>query len=73
MWWELYHFSANLLLNQSNNETTTTTTFFGHYTGQLALAGTSSYELGYFVCAKFYCPHALAESQQISERIFKIC
>ena len=38
--------------------------FCGHYTGQPALAGTSSYELEDFVGAKFYCPHALADGNQ---------
>jgi len=35
----------------------------GHYTGQLALASTSSQELDDFVQAKTYCPHALADSR----------
>ena len=38
--------------------------FYGHYTGQLALADSSSQELEDFVGAKFYCPHALADSNQ---------
>ena len=38
--------------------------FYGHYTGQPALASNSSYELEDFVGAKFYCPHALADSNQ---------
>jgi len=37
--------------------------FYGHYTGQPALAGTSSQELD-FVGAKFYIPHALADGNQ---------
>jgi len=37
---------------------------YGHYTGQPALAGTSSYEVEDFVGAKFYCPHALADGNQ---------
>jgi len=36
----------------------------GHYTGQPALAGTSSSELEDSVGAKFYCPHALADGIQ---------
>jgi len=39
---------------------TTTTTVYGHYTGQPALACTSSEELENFVGAKFYSPHASA-------------
>jgi len=46
----------------------TTTTqqppFYGHYTGQPVLAGTSCYELEDFVGAKFSCLHALADSNQ---------
>jgi len=38
--------------------------FYGHYTGQPASAGTSSKELGDIVGAKFYCLHALADSNQ---------
>ena len=38
--------------------------FYDHYTGQPASAGTSSYELEDFVGAKFFCPHALADSNQ---------
>jgi len=38
--------------------------FYGHYTGQPALAGTSSKELEDFVVAKFYCLHALADDNQ---------
>ena len=38
--------------------------FYGHYTGQLALAGTSSYELEDFVGAKFYCLHALDDGNR---------
>ena len=38
--------------------------FYCHYTGQPALAGTSSWELEDFVGAKFYCPHALADGNQ---------
>jgi len=38
--------------------------FYGHYTGQPALASTSSYELEDFVGAKFYCLHALADGNQ---------
>jgi len=44
--------------------TKTTTLFYGHYTGQPALAGTSSEELDDSVRAKFYCPHALADGNQ---------
>jgi len=39
---------------------------YSHYTGQPALAGTSSYELEDFVDAKFYCLHALADGNQYS-------
>jgi len=39
---------------------------YSHYTGQPALAGTSSYELEDFVDAKFYCLHALADGNQHS-------
>jgi len=35
--------------------------FYGYYTGQPALASTPSKELEYFIGAKFYCPHALAD------------
>jgi len=35
--------------------------FYSHYTGQPALAGTSSYELEDFVGTKFHCLHALAD------------
>ena len=38
--------------------------FYNHYTGQPALAGTSSEELGGFVSSKFYCPHALPGGNQ---------
>jgi len=38
--------------------------FCDHYTGQSALAGTSSYELEDFVAAKFQCPRAIANSNQ---------
>ena len=38
--------------------------FCDHYTGQPALAGTSSEELEDFVGANFYCLHALAGSNQ---------
>jgi len=34
------------------------------YTGQPVLAGSSSYELDDFVGAKFYCLHAVADSNQ---------
>jgi len=44
--------------------TTTQPTFYGHYTGQPALAGTSSQELEDFVGAEFCCQHALADSNQ---------
>jgi len=37
--------------------------FYSHYTGQLALAGTSSQELD-FVGEKFYCQHAPADGNQ---------
>jgi len=42
------------------------------YTGQPVLAGSSSYELDDFVGAKFYCLHAVADSNQrirIGEKI----
>jgi len=54
-------------VNCSRNTSTTTPQqppFDGHYTGQPALAGTSSYELEDFVGSEFYCPHALADSKQ---------
>jgi len=38
--------------------------FYRHYTGQLALAGTSSEEMEDFVIAKFNCPHANADGSQ---------
>ena len=38
--------------------------FYGYYKGQPALASTSSEAQGDFVGAKFYCPHALADSNQ---------
>jgi len=37
---------------------------YSHYTGQPVLAETSSSELKDFIGAKFYCPHALANSNQ---------
>ena len=40
---------------------TCTVLFYGHYTGQPALAGTLSSELEEFVEAWFYCPRALAD------------
>ena len=43
---------------------THTPPFYGHYTGQPALAGTSIQELKDFVGAKFCCPPALANSNQ---------
>jgi len=43
---------------------TTQPPFYGHYTGQPALAGTSSQELEDFVGAKFYYPHTLADGNQ---------
>jgi len=42
--------------------------FSGRYTGQPALAGTSSQELEDFVVAKFYCPHALADGKSETVR-----
>jgi len=39
-------------------------TFYGHYTGQPALAGTASKQPEDFVGAKFYGPHALADGNQ---------
>jgi len=36
----------------------------GHYAGQSASAGTSSFKLEDFVGAKFHCPHALADGNQ---------
>jgi len=44
--------------------TTNEPAFYGHYTGQPTLAGTSSYKLEDFVGAKFYCPQALADGNQ---------
>ena len=38
--------------------------FYGHHTGQPALADSSSWELEDFVGAKFYCVHALADGNQ---------
>jgi len=38
--------------------------FYGHYTGQSALASTRCQELEDFVGAKFYCQHALADGNQ---------
>ena len=38
--------------------------YYGHYTGQPALAGTSSYELEDFVGANFYYLHSLADGNQ---------
>jgi len=35
--------------------------FYGHYTGQPALAGTHGKETGDFVGVKFYCTHAIAD------------
>ena len=37
---------------------------YSHYTGQPALAGTSSSDLEDTVGANFYCPHALADGNQ---------
>jgi len=45
-------------------QTQPTTPFYGHYAGQPVLVGVSSKELGDFVGAKFYCPHALADENQ---------
>jgi len=36
--------------------------FYGHYTGQPELAGTSSWEMENFVGAEFYHLHAFADS-----------
>jgi len=41
-----------------SNELTTKPLFYGHYTGQPALAGTSGQGLADFVGVKFYCLHA---------------
>jgi len=38
--------------------------FYGRYTGQPMLVGTSSNELENFVGAKFYCPYVLADGNQ---------
>ena len=48
----------------TNGDREPTPPFYGHYTGQPALAGTSSWELEAFVGAKFYCPHAFADGNQ---------
>ena len=48
--------------------------FYCHYTGQSALACTSSKELEDFVGAKFHCPHAFADRTQciwIREKILE--
>jgi len=61
---DAYHYSYN----------TQQPPFYGHHTGQPALAGTSSYEVDDFVGAKFYCPHALADGNQrirIMEKILE--
>ena len=50
---------------------TCTPLFYGHYTGQPALAGTLISELEEFVEAWFYCPHALAEPIQIREKMLE--
>jgi len=56
--------SLSFICTTTSTTATTTTVllllFYGHYTGQPALAGTLSYELEDFVRAQFYCPHALA-------------
>jgi len=49
-------------------EITTQSLFYHHYTGQPALAGTSSRELDDFIGAKFFCPHALADSIDLKFR-----
>ena len=49
---------------QHLNNKKRTNAFHSHYTGQPALAGTSSEELADFVGAKFYCPHALADGNR---------
>jgi len=56
----LYHDLRHLITTPNTNHT-----FYGHYTGQSALAGTSSEELEEdFVGAKFYSPHAVADGNQ---------
>jgi len=52
------HVITCITTNQPNNP------FHSHYSGQPALAGNSSEDLEDFVGAKFYCPHALADSNQ---------
>jgi len=52
------------VINQSVSQPNPNQQFYGHYTGQPALAGMYSYELEDFVGAKFYCPHALAGGNQ---------
>jgi len=44
--------------------TTNQPPFYGHCIGNPALASTSSQKLEDFVGAKFYCQHALADSNQ---------
>jgi len=45
-----------------SNINTHTQLFSDHHTGQPVLAGTTSWELENFLRAKFYCSHALANS-----------
>ena len=55
---ETYHWSR-VWTTCSNNPQIQQPPFYGHYTGQPALASTSSEELEDFVGAKFYCLHVL--------------
>jgi len=50
--------SSNFSLNNNQHSP-----FYGHYTGQPALADIPV-KNGGFVGAKFYCPHALADGSQ---------
>jgi len=59
-----YNLTAANLSRRSHATTQSQPTFYGHYTGQPALAGTFSQELEDFVGAKIYCPHALADGKQ---------
>jgi len=45
--------------------------FYGHYTGQPALASTSSLELQDFVGAKFFCLHALLTANSGNQTTMK--
>ena len=72
--WTIYSQKRKVTTNQSApiySKQQQPPPFYGHYTGQPALAGASSLELEHFVGTKYYCLHALADGNQriqISEK-----